>query len=266
MSVDRSVARDEGTSRLGPGSRPAASRPSRRSVENDDEDEALAAGDEGSSQGTPGTVQAEAEQRVETLEQKAGRLERELRTATSKRIPDLQSALDTTRNELAQARDVARRAAEEWPTWLRDAAAKGLSAADILKELEAHNARRAQQSAQQLMAAAEPQAIITGLIDSDDPDDLAFARHLRMRQKQGWPITRANLEQHREDFKILSGAARGEDGKGKDESKAAARKGPPKLAGAGGRDLGGTTTGWKPGIPTNDLLGQGFAEARAGRR
>jgi hypothetical protein len=125
-------------------------------------------------------------------------------------------------------------------------------------------AQAQRQAAKAIAVSGEPNEIISGLIDSGDDDDLAFARFLRKRIKNEIPVNERNLQMHRDEFEELRGATASANGDAR--TAPAGIKRPPKLAGAGGTDLGGEKTGWRPGVPTVDLLSQGFAEQDAQRR
>jgi hypothetical protein len=264
----RPIARSEGVSTLKPGGAPAeevegSSREplvSRSTREQRAADRIAAAShtDEGTQRAAE-RADAPLQREQESLERRKEGLEEDVRDARergdTKAVRTLQSQLSTTTNrlrEVEQERD-------QWPAWIVQQAQAGKTPAQMIEAVRAEQVKK--QATKALTSRSEPDEIIAGLIDSDDPDDLDFARFLRRRVKAEIPVTAKNLSFHREEFeehRRLTAAPNG--------SAPAARKTPPKLAGAGGGDLGGEKTGWTPGMSTTDLLSKGFAEQDRARR
>lgn len=216
----------------------------------------------------------EAAAEATRLEQKEGKIEQRLDDAKergdTRAVAKLQSELDRTRNTLREAE----KARDDWPRYLIDAANRGLTPQQIIAEVRAKQQERAHQA--QASKVNEVSQIIEELIDSGDDADLAFARWLRNRARNGMAvITHENLASHRAEFdkyeleprlaaERQAAQQNGDEGKGKTQA-APIRRTPPRTAGVGGGDLGEPKTGWREGASTIDLLRDGFKEQDAAR-
>lgn len=270
------LPRQEGVSPLRPG---APSGSEEGSSEGRQRDPAVsrrgsAARDE---QANPSRGQADrAAARVEDIRDEQENVERELARPdiSAKRIRDLQAKADRLENELAEAREQAARSQREWPARLVQWAQEGKDAKTILSEVQKHQTERQARQALEAQGRSEPNEIIGELLDSDDDDDVAFARFLRREQRKGVNVTRKNLATFREDFEEwqdLRARADAREREGDPAAEAAqreaengprlSRRTPPKVARPGSRETGAPARGgWKQGQSTQDLLAAGFRE------
>jgi hypothetical protein len=204
---------------------------------------------------------AQEQGQLERHEEKLGeKIEDAKLKGDAKAVRTLQSQLDLVRTQLSTVEGER----DQWPAWIVQMAQQGKTPKEMVEAVR--QAQAAKQARAALTQRSEPDEIIATLIDSDDPEDLEFARFLRKRVKADIPVTRKNLAFHREEFeerRTTTGAAATVTTATKTGNGV---KKPPKVAGAGGGDLGGEKTGWQSGVSTTELLTRGFAEQDRARR
>jgi hypothetical protein len=270
MPAGKGVAREEGVSGLKPGVAPTSEEG--RAPRRDEPLISRRAADRIAASANGDGASDETEQAIERatqplareqrqLEQREDKLEERIDAARERgddrAVRNLQSERDKLKARLAEVESER----DRWPQWLVQQLQAGRKPEQMVEDIRKAQAERVTRQA--LDSRAEPDAIVAELIDSGDDDDFAFARHLRSRIKDGWPVTHANLQGHRRDFETLRKATTGAT---PTVVARATTKVPPKVAGAGGGDLGGEKTGWQPGMSTQELLTKGFAEQDAARR
>lgn len=183
------------------------------------------------------------------------RVNAELKTATEKRIPDLQRRADTAEGKV---KDLDRQLKERdatWWNWAKEVLTK--------EQLEELRKRYSQQAAAETTTKAGETDALTVIAEvlEEDPE---FAKFLRRRHKTGNKISRDNLEAWREEFKELAPKAASGDENDEPKPKPTEKKRPAaRVAGAGGPTRSGGPA-WRPGQTASSLITRGFRE-REGR-
>lgn len=197
---------------------------------------------------------------VETLDGLKTQLkeaESKLKQATDpKRVEFWQSKADKLENDIKSVNTRLEAVGPKWLTFIREGAARGLSAAQLLEHLE----KQAKTTAgAQTQHAAGRAGALELILAENKAGHSGFAAYLSEELDLGTPVTAATIETHRVRFNRMN--PNGEQPKADPVTPAKAADGkpaPPRVAGGSGAVSKGKGPAWQPGKKGVDLISAGL--------
>jgi hypothetical protein len=177
-----------------------------------------------------------------------------------KRVEFWQSKSDRLENEMKTVTQRLQEQPTKWVNFIREGAARGLSAKEMLEHLEKNAAKSSE--ATQASKGSRADTLET-ILKEHDAGNTDFAKYLRKQLEAGTPISAGNLEMHRGIFNDLRPAENArKDESADDGSKKAAtgngRPAAPRVPGGSGGPSRAKGPAWQPGSKGVDLISKGL--------